>query len=351
MMRLITGSGLAGLRGIHPRRDDGFVRPLLGVRREAIEAFLHERGLTPRIDRSNDDPRFLRNRVRRAVRELGTTDSLAAVAEQSRMLWPIVERAIDESERACAEVDDTETRFRTWPESSWLRQALLHRHIRRLDPAARDVGSRALGRIASQLDRIRRTSITKRLELVRQDDILVLRTPPQPATPFEVELAPAAPAAVSSLGITVQLRAVADLRTHEANVWPDSPLSPPRGRRVRARGSLPPGDPSTGQLFQLPPGADPRFIVRNRRPGDRFQPLGLGAPKKLKDLLIDRKIARETRDRIPLLVWQGEIVWIAGVELSERFKVTDSAGDRYAVWMEDSDGATDPDRVDPGLHR
>ena len=49
-------------------------------------------------------------------------------------------------------------------------------------------------------------------------------------------------------------------------------------------------------------------------------------PKKLKDFLIDRKIAADVRDRLPLLVWNGEIVWIAGVEVSERFKVTAPGG-------------------------
>jgi tRNA(Ile)-lysidine synthase len=91
-----------------------------------------------------------------------------------------------------------------------------------------------------------------------------------------------------------------------------------------------------GQLIQLPAGATATFTVRNRRNGDRFHPLGLPQPKKLKDFLIDRKIAAELRDRLPLLVWNGEIVWIAGVEVSERFKVTDAAGVLFEVWLDDS---------------
>jgi tRNA(Ile)-lysidine synthetase-like protein len=86
--------------------------------------------------------------------------------------------------------------------------------------------------------------------------------------------------------------------------------------------------------FQLPPNAPPRFTIRNRRPGDRFQPLGMAKAKKLKDFLIDRKIAVDLRDRLPLLVWNDEIVWVAGVEVSERFKVTGAEADRYEVWLE-----------------
>jgi len=89
-----------------------------------------------------------------------------------------------------------------------------------------------------------------------------------------------------------------------------------------------PSNPTT-QPFQLPRGAKPHFTIRNRRSGDRFRPLGLGHEKKLKDLLIDRKIPVEERDRIPLLIWNGEIVWVAGVEISDSFKIDDAGGDRY----------------------
>jgi tRNA(Ile)-lysidine synthetase-like protein len=88
------------------------------------------------------------------------------------------------------------------------------------------------------------------------------------------------------------------------------------------------------QAFQLPKNSPPRFLLRNRRPGDRFQPLGMPSSKKLKDFLIDRKIAVDSRDRLPLLLWNDEIVWVAGVEVSERFRITGAEADRYEVWLE-----------------
>src|SRR3954469_4138913 len=62
VMRLMTGGGIAALRGIHPVRDDGVIRPLLEVTRAEIERFLAERGAAARADSSNADPRFVRNR-------------------------------------------------------------------------------------------------------------------------------------------------------------------------------------------------------------------------------------------------------------------------------------------------
>jgi len=64
LMRLIRGSGVAGLAGIRGRRRDGVVRPLLDCRRAAVGAVVASAGLATRHDASNDDPRFLRTHVR-----------------------------------------------------------------------------------------------------------------------------------------------------------------------------------------------------------------------------------------------------------------------------------------------
>jgi tRNA(Ile)-lysidine synthase len=68
------------------------------------------------------------------------------------------------------------------------------------------------------------------------------------------------------------------------------------------------------------------LAVRNRRPGDRFRPFGLGLRKKLQDFFVDRKVVREHRDLIPIVVDASDrIVWVAGHSISEDFRVTDAA--------------------------
>jgi tRNA(Ile)-lysidine synthase len=55
------------------------------------------------------------------------------------------------------------------------------------------------------------------------------------------------------------------------------------------------------------------LVVRGRRPGDRIQPVGLGGTKKLQDLLVDRKVPRDARNRIPVVAdAAGRIVWVVG---------------------------------------
>ncbi len=293
LMRLFTGSGLAGLRGIHAIRDDGVIRPLLGVTRAEVEAFLRERGETPRADRMNADPRFLRVRIRKTLSEYEPwgVENLASLAEQAQERWPAVERTIDEAEDVDA--TDDETRFRTLPEDPWLRRALLHRHIHRLDPQARDVSRSDLERIEEHLDTLQRLTVTKNLELVASP--LRLRKITQRTPPFEYQLGAGEAIAIAEIDATITV-------SHEGQ-----------------------------QPFMLPKGSDPRFVFRNRRDGDRFHPLGAPGSKKLKNFLIDRKVPVAQRDRLPLLIWNGEIVWIAGVEVSERFKVRDEGGDLYVA--------------------
>jgi tRNA(Ile)-lysidine synthase len=339
LMRLMHGGSPAALQGIHPVRADGVIRPLLDVRRRDIVTWLEERGVHPRIDRSNSDPRFLRNHVRKLLSNAppSAIDNLAQSAAQARAQWHVLERAVDAAEDA--EVGERETRFRSMPGDLWLRQALLHRHIVRLDPAhARDVSARDLERLASKCSpavtgpvassdddsaekpRSRwrcRVSVTGILELlVEHDGAVVLRCLPQPPVPFDVPLAPGRPAEINGMTIDVQ-------REHA-----DRQRSTDNEQRTTNNDQRP---LDNEQRIQLPSGATADFVVRSRRPGDRFQPLGWPAPAKLKDFLINRKVPREQRDWLPLVTWNGEIAWIPGVAVSERFRTNGGDGDVYLL--------------------
>jgi len=64
LFRFLRGAGTAGLAGIRPVTAGGVVRPLLGVDRAEVEAFLRERGIPWREDSTNASRRFARNRIR-----------------------------------------------------------------------------------------------------------------------------------------------------------------------------------------------------------------------------------------------------------------------------------------------
>jgi len=63
--------------------------------------------------------------------------------------------------------------------------------------------------------------------------------------------------------------------------------------------------------------------IRNRRPGDRIKPIGAPGRKKLQDLLVDRRVPRAERERVPVVVdGHGRVMWVVGVAMADEFRVT-----------------------------
>jgi tRNA(Ile)-lysidine synthase len=93
LFRIMRGTGLRGLRGILPMRDDGVIRPILDLRRDDLAAWLALQGIRFRYDSSNDDPAFKRNLIRREVlpalerREPGARELLIQTAEKAQEIW------------------------------------------------------------------------------------------------------------------------------------------------------------------------------------------------------------------------------------------------------------------------
>jgi len=72
-----------------------------------------------------------------------------------------------------------------------------------------------------------------------------------------------------------------------------------------------------------------KIRLRHWKPGDRFQPIGTKTPKKLQDLFSDLKIPRSQRHKLTLATTeQGEIFWIEGLRISERFKLDKTSSQR-----------------------
>lgn len=63
------------------------------------------------------------------------------------------------------------------------------------------------------------------------------------------------------------------------------------------------------------------LVVRGRKAGDRFQPLGMSETKRLQDFMVDAKIPRLWRDRVPLVCSHEGIVWVVGWRIADSVKV------------------------------
>lgn len=291
LYRLAVSPGSRALHGMAPRRGR-LVRPLLGVTREEVREYLRAQGLEYREDPSNADRRFARARVRHdvidALRELSPAAE-RTIAETARQLR-------DEAEVLDAVVAEAVKELGGGP-------AVLLAALREHPPAVRRLVLRELAG---------RTLSTREL-----DEILALGERGTKSLDLGDGLR-----AVSEYG-TLRFSRTADAATPD----PVELTVPGRARfggwQIEARlGGR--GDVAVTNL-------GPNLTVRAWHDGDRMRPAGLGGSKSLQDLFTDRKVPRALRHTLPVFATAGEIVWVAGVAVDERFAAAE--GDEGAVGL------------------
>jgi len=290
VMRLLRGTSTRGARGIHASRD-AVLRPMLGVTRAEVTAFLHERGADQGLadDPMNRDPAFLRTRVRE-----GVLPALAAAAQDDpgevvRRLARFAAFAAEDESLLAGLAADALARLRL-PEAPASLDAAgllgLHPAVRRRALAAwlREAG---LPVDAAQLERLARA-----LEAGR---------------PVEVGRRRQARVAGGALRLTGASAARGP--GLPAVLEPGRPVPHPESGQLVALDRAPLEDASAVlPLERLP---DRPLELRTRRPGDRVK-VG-GRRRKLQDALVDLKVPAEHRDSLLLVAEEGgDVVWIVG---------------------------------------
>jgi tRNA(Ile)-lysidine synthase len=307
LLRLVRGSGPAGLSGIAPRRNH-LVRPLLEVTRAQLRSFLIEAGEPWREDATNADCAIPRNRIRHQVlprlSELNAQAdaAIARAADIFRTDAMFLDQLANEAAARLVRSEGT----RVTVDAAGLGQlplALARRvALRALETAN---PSRSYGLEEAQLlcevaaGGAGASLVGLDMERFGADVVLVNRVPGVPrvlAEPFELQLA--IPGAVAA----------------PHGRWTLSASGPVARHAVQAE---------AGQVLVDASTLTPGLIVRPRRPGDRLHPLGAPGRKKVQDVFVDRKIPRDARDREPIVTDEmGRIVWVAGQVLAESFRVT-----------------------------
>jgi tRNA(Ile)-lysidine synthase len=311
LYRLAVSPGSRALHGMSPRRGR-LVRPLLAVTREEVREYLRARGLEWREDPSNADRRFARARVRHdvieALRELspGVERTIAETARQLR----------DEAEVLRGVVDEALKELGGGPAISL--PALLEHPpaVRRL--VLRALAERVAGVPASDESAAPASAASEHgsrelrpLSAREVEEVLALGERGSKSLDLGGGLR-----VVSEYG-TLRFTRAADAAT------PDPVLLSVPGRarfgdwEVEARLGGP-GDVTVTDLA-------PELTVRAWRDGDRMRPVGLGGSKSLQDLFTDRKVPRALRHTLPVVESDGEIVWVAGVAVDERFAAAEGA--------------------------
>ncbi|MBI3780482.1 MAG: tRNA lysidine(34) synthetase TilS [candidate division NC10 bacterium] len=314
LMNLLRGSGARGFGGI-PTVLGRIIRPLIERFREEIERYARSQGIPYVEDSSNRSLSYLRNRIR-----------LELLPELAKRYNPRVADAL----ASAASIFEAEDGLLSAMTEEQLSAVVVSR-------SSQEVVLR-VSRMAALPAALRRRVIRHSAHLLRGD---------RPGLTFQQTLAlerlllgESGRGEVHAAGGIRAARAgdrmILSAREHEAKgrrepfhlavpcrtTIPGFSLSLQAGILEDWRGDQLVEDPWTALLDADRAGRE--LLVRSWEPGDRFIPLGMTGHKKLQDFFVDTKVPRHQRCRVPLVVSGGEIAWVVGFRVDERFKVTDS---------------------------
>lgn len=290
LMRILRGTGIKGLRGMS-ERSRRYIRPLLSVSRAEIDAFVRERGLPFTEDETNADESYTRNFLRA---------ELARLKER----FPAVNEAVARLARNAAEADEYIEATAPYPEmrDGEARVPLAYFAVPVL-------AKRTVSRACAAL------GVTQDVEEKHYDAVIGLA---RGETGKRVEL---------SHGVTAHLESDAVVFARGREHADLSERAFPRGNaeicgiklEIVPTDTVKMGD---GALYadadKIPTGA----VLRRRREGDVFTKFG-GGTKNFGDFLTDRKIPLRKRDDITVCAIGNDILFAAGVEISDKIRVDD----------------------------
>ena len=315
LMNLLRGAGAAGLKGILPVREGKFIRPLLAFSRKEIEDFVAQLGLQPRRDATNYQLNHLRNRIRlELIPTLERTynanlqNTLNQTAELLRAESDYLDARAHDAFQACRIGSCTpgpvildRDLFRQYHLA--LRRRILRLAIAEILGEVRDL---YFNHFESMLNLIDGEAPNRTLhlpnggELRRVYNRILIQKSTSSQAPFEYEVAVPGHTPLPRLDTEIVATVVENpINCAVTDKFPDG--------KFQAAFDL--------DLLQLP------LKLRQRRDGDRFHPFGMRGTKKLKDFLIDAKIPRQERERVPVLMDRDEIIWVVGYRTSEPFKI------------------------------
>ena len=340
-MHILRGTGTAGLRGLAPcapmaydghgmslrvpissgRSNLFVIRPLLDITREETTSYCQEHKLAPRFDSSNRSLSFFRNRLRlhllpllrqhspgvdRALLRLADIagEDNAFIAGQARNLW----RELARQENDTISLDRKQ--MAGLPVA--LQRQLLRAAVLELTGDTRDIEATHIEAARSLLNK----PVGRRISLPRglicqggYDELVIARLPPIIAGAAEQSQLPPCP--FPPLPGDFRLEVPGDTAVAGWKVV---------ASMVRDRGCPNKGGAFSAHFDAQRTGTD--LFVRRRRPGDRFQPLGMNMPKKLQEFMIDVRIPRSWRECIPIVCSPQQIIWVVGWRIDDRVKTT-----------------------------
>jgi tRNA(Ile)-lysidine synthase len=309
LMRLIRGTGLEGLKGIDAVRND-IIRPLLDQDRQSIEAYCRQNNLEPRVDKTNLQPIYLRNKVR-----------LELIPYLKQRFNPSIEEAVMRLGQVAREENSyleqqTKELLRSIGQIKDDSIAIKVDNLKQLHPAMQKrLLRKAVESIAETLNGFEYKHFQGIIELFDKSTGAAIELPKDMKAYISYENL-----IISKKIENTDKKCYYKLKYDYDNFIDE--INEMLSVKFIKSGELSSVPKSFNTIYIDADKVKHDLVVRNREQGDVFSPIGMKGSKKLKDYFIDKKIPREERDQILLLADGHEIVWILGSIISEKYKIT-----------------------------
>lgn len=339
LMRLMKGTGLDGLSGIPPVRGR-IIRPLIDIFRKEIEEYCQRNNLKPCLDSSNSDTSFLRNRVRLNLLPLLSQEYNPQISkillQMSKNLREDADFIKRKGEKEFGKIFkkgrenknqkwlilDTERLFRLHPA---LQKRVLREGIRRIKGNLKEIDSDHLDSVLNLDGKrgIKQLNLPGNLVIQKQYEDLLIKRGGAKNIPFARYLLVPGKTNLTQLSLILETRLI----SVKADSFLTSPFTNLKKKVVSDEVSSFPEEEAFFDFDKL----RPPLLLRSRKEGDRFYPLGMKGSKKVKDFFIDLKIPMRKREKIPLLVNGGKVACIVGYRIDERFKIDNNTRKILAI--------------------
>ena len=315
LMRFIRGSGLLGLSGIPPVKDN-IVRPLIEVKRSDIENYLRSKGVRWIEDSTNKTKVFLRNRIRHDLMPelIKYNPNIKVTLARTGYIVGFEEDYI----RAKAN-ESIESVFEGFGNEGIIGNLSKYKE---LPVAIRFALIRlAIERLRGDLKRI------SLIHIISVNELILSKEPSgEVSLPDGIVVAKGYNQFIFTRKSIMESKFSYSINSTGLHEFPHVEFEVKIGKANSYTSERHVG------CFDVSSVAFP-IEIRNFQHGDRFMPYGMKTFKKLKSYFIDEKVPRFLRNRIPIFLTKGDIMWIGGMRVDERFKVKDKSMETLQITL------------------
>lgn len=311
IMNIMRGSGIEGLCGIRSKRENGIIRPILCLSRKEVEEYCDKYELNPRIDKTNLENIYRRNKVRLDIlpymKENFNKDIINTINRMSKLIQVDNDFLEKESNKYydlyCLK---DKSKLIISKEAFKLDKAILTRIIKKSFIDFSNTFSNFEMKHIYEIISLAENETNKKISL--PNNMLALNVY------GDIHLKLKNDEKINNEEIVIEKSNL----NGKSIIYGDYIVN---FNLINNKNNI---EFSNNVLIKYLDydKIKEKLIIRKRKNGDKIIPLGMKGSKKIKDIFIDLKIPLEQRDEIPILCFDNEIAWIVKYKVSESFKVS-----------------------------